>query len=334
MATQYRHGFTLIELLTVIAIISILAGMIVMGMARLMESTKVARCATTMNQLRNSMVSYYADNRECFPPAYGFLIKPAPPFGSDPIDESLHGEYFFLKPYMAYLKAHRKFELYDEFSVSHDTNSDGHIQFMEYSPIGTKTGVDSYVFNPPRVCPYHAPSVEEANEQRPFVYMPVNLAQAKQVIEYYTNIIAGGNILQGTTATIWDTSQTASVKTPVLNFPPSRYDAFVLVSVGPNGDAGGVVPGLVPGYGLTCDDEEVFNVSALRGYYLATRDLNENGAPDFDFRGRVRGAAEDADPASYEAKDLPGWCCLLPSQLPYNGGEMMPGPGPIILKYP
>ncbi|MDQ1257148.1 MAG: hypothetical protein QG656_1750 [Candidatus Hydrogenedentes bacterium] len=344
MFTKHKQGFTLIELLTVIAIIGILAGMIVMGMSRAMEKAKLARCANTLNQIRNSMVSYFTDNRECFPPAYGFLIKAAPPLGSPPIAQAQHTEYFFLKPYMAYLKAHRKFELYDEFSVSHDTNADGQIQFMEYSPIGTKTGPETYVFDQPRVCVYHAPSAEEANEQRPFVYMPVSQAQAKQMAQYYWNVMASGDILRGATAAVWDNAGTPQA--PTLNFPPPRYDAFVLVSVGPNGDAGGVVPNLMPACAMTCDDEELFNFTALRGYYLATRDLNSNGTPDFDFRGRVGGAAEDATPASYEGiviessttpkqtATLPGWVCMLPSQLPYAGGEMMPGPGPIILKYP
>ncbi len=323
MSSRGAHGFTLIELLTVIAIIGILVALVAVGLSRMVEKAKVARVMNTLNQLRNNLVKYYTDHRECFPPRYGYLK--VPPSGGISDEEQ-----YYLQPYTTSIGYFRSMDLYDEFSYSHDTNKDGLIQLLEYSPVGQKVGPNNYEFPVTRFNgPPRPPNGAEANEPRPYVYIPVNCSQAAKVARYYYQLMQSGNridVLNGAFARVWPSDDLG------LHFPPPRYDAFALIGVGPTENTWGVIPAPVDGEPSEADPV-IYHIRALRAFYLATRDANENMKPDFDFSNRTGGNKEDADPASYEARGLPGALCLLPAQRPGPDGALGPAPGPIIHVY-
>jgi len=70
-----------------------------------------------------------------------------------------------------------------------------------------------------------------------------------------------------------------------FRFPPPKYDAFVLISIGPKEGTFGILPSDESG-------TDMYHKLALRAYYLATRDINNggegNGVLDFDFRARTK----------------------------------------------
>jgi hypothetical protein len=75
----------------------------------------------------------------------------------------------------------------------------------------------------------------------------------------------------------------------------------VLVSVGPTNNTGGVVCTRdAIGLDVAEDEADIYHITALRAHWLATRDLNENGEPDFDYEGRTQ--RDEADPGSYMGK--------------------------------
>ena len=82
-------------------------------------------------------------------------------------------------------------------------------------------------------------------------------------------------------------------------FPPPNYDAFVLISVGPGGSTAGVVPEPLG----TEPPEYVYHILALRTFFLATRDLNDNGQLDFHFEARRKGEAALEYPITITTRD-------------------------------
>ena len=323
MKSRCGRGFTLIELLTVIAIISILAGMITVGLGRMREKARITRAYSEMSGIRTELVAYFTKHRETFPPAYGYLLVSVPEDENENLPDD---QQYCLRPYMAFIGQFRAEGLYDEFSVSHDTNKNGIIDLLEYSPLGNKTGADRYEFPTTIYDTPRPPTGGELNEKRPYVYIPVNRDQAKKVAKYYYRVAFTDNRAEeAMNARVWDPD---APELQSLRFPPVRYDAFVLIGVGPVENTWGVVPG--PAQGEPGDsDPEIYHIRALRAYYLATRDANENMKPDFDFKSRRGADNEDGKPTSYEAKGLPGDLCLLPGQQPGEG----PAPGPTIYVY-
>ncbi|MBN2308792.1 MAG: type II secretion system protein [Candidatus Hydrogenedentes bacterium] len=289
------RGFTLIELLVVIAILSILMGFVAVGLPRILESAHVADVANSMNNIRTALATYAANSTTgSFPPGYGHLK-----WGSltgDPDEDR-----FFLDSYMRQLGMFRQTDAYDRFSRdTHDTNGNGVIDHLEFCPVGQQdpTNPDRYDL-PTDVYPTGAEALVDADEQlvekRPFVYIPVNLAQFKKVEKYYYRGYNDTGDPAYMNAAVWDASDPLLAS---LTFPPAKYDAYVLISVGPKENTFGLLPAPLGGEG-----EELYHILGLRAYFLATRDFNQNGLLDFDFRARVKSgeAKEGAYESGHEA---------------------------------
>jgi len=276
MISGRRRGFTLIELLTVIAIIAILAGFTFAVLPRIRERAKLRRMENAMIQIRTAMTSYYAD-KNTYPPGYGFVVWEARDFLAG---EKPDAAMYFLTPYMACLRLQGDLSLYDEFSEGYDTNRDGIISLAEFLPVGTKSMATNIIKYPEerydqagnRNKPAGELNKLEEADRRPFVYAPVNSRQFAKARKYWMERGA-------LHAEAWD-PQDPLLKD--LSFPPPSYDAFVLVSPGPGGNTSGVVPEPLG----TEDPRDVYHILALRTFFLATRDLNDNGLKDYDFEAR------------------------------------------------
>jgi prepilin-type N-terminal cleavage/methylation domain-containing protein len=327
-------GFTLIELLTVIAIIAILAGLTVTVGPRIIERSKWTHFKTTCNQLKTAFTGYGTKNavrtKFTYPPAYGLR---------DPGDPNL----FFFKPYLAMIDEFGNKGLYDIFATgSYNTDKDPTISLLEFSPLGTKrTG--GYVFATPaelRLYPgplpngdpppgFEAAIAAMKTMQRPYVYIPVDSAQAQKAREYWQVRVAGipGRELEAGNALHWKPDEVfpasvvpaGKVNNPIASltgrFPPSKYDDFVLITPGPSGSTGGILTA-PPSFmndiaALNLMDQ--YHILALRAFFLATRDMDNraeepgpnmsgNGKFDFDYRNRTRGT--DGKAASYKVADL------------------------------
>jgi len=306
-------GFTLIELLTVIAIIAILAAMTFSVGPRIIERAKLASLANDFNQTRTACVSFYTKNRETYPPAYGYKVY-------DPHKEN-PGRVF--KPYVAEIGFFRVMDIYDRFSMNGDTDMNGRISLLEFSPTGTKSGPDSYSFTNEI---YTGDNLSgEVNrqlsaEKRPLIYIPVNLKQAKVVAQYYYDL-AQTDPQAGWYAERWAKLPNGTAKNDVtkLEFPPTKYDDYVLISVGPAGNTGGILtppPSFVSDLGAF-GEENWYHILALRAYFLALRDANDNGLLDFDYQARKEGEGKEASYA-----DIGPGLHLLP--------DGTPGQGPVI----
>lgn len=279
VSSEERKGFTLIELLTVIAIIAILAGFTFAVLPRIRERAKLRRMDNTFLQLRTAMTSYFTEHNT-YPPGYGFVMWD---YRDYPIGGAPDNVMYMLRPYTALLKVHGDRNYMDEFSEGFDTNRDGRIGLMEFLPMGVKnvaTGV--YTFPTELYRGNNNPEGELTRlmqaDRRPFVYAPVNKKQFQKAKRFW---IENGYFY----AEAWDPTHPYLQD---LRFPPAVYDAFVLISVGPGGSTAGVVPEPLG----TEPPRDVYHILALRTYFLATRDLNDNGQLDFHFESRRRGEAE------------------------------------------
>ncbi len=65
-----RRGFTLVELLVVVAIISVLAGMLLPALQKAYDSARIAQCASNLKQLSVAFTQYCGDNNDWLPPTW------------------------------------------------------------------------------------------------------------------------------------------------------------------------------------------------------------------------------------------------------------------------
>lgn len=327
-----RSGFTLVELLTVIAIIGILSSFVIVGLSRMRTKADVTDVQQSLRQMENLLVAYYTDNNT-YPPAYGMLDRkaleeleddPDLPMGTEVTDlemtEPDEADYFVSTHYMAELGVWGNPELYDPFGFeSTDSDSDGRTSILEYMPdmnvaiLSNRDGRDE--------------STEDYTdtvygEQRTFIYAPVNLRQFRKFKEYWDD----GRRNQGEPSEdmseyygypdYWDPTDPGF---PNFRFPPSRYDAFVLISAGPLSNTRGIVYGIGDGTDDRIPPEsdggpdEAYraHIAALATYYMATRDLKggpggqPDGIPDFDYTERQSGE-QGTIPFPFDQFDIDG----------------------------
>lgn len=312
MRTSMRGGFTLIELLAVIAIIGILAAISAVAVPRVLERAKLAKVEADFHQLSLALDTYLATHGT-YPPAYGYKVFNTNP--SAPVE-------YHMRPYTALLGYYKVFDIYDRFALSYDTDGNG-ITMLEYEPISEQVGPDAYVF--PQGVDWLFPDVPAAeqdafnmhivslmNSQRPYVYLPVNKRQARRVAEYYWERWKDTGDIRFMFANEWDPTHP---KLAGMTFPPEKYDAFVLIGVGPMSDTYGILdPQPVIG------GPDRFHIAALRAYFLATRDANDNGKLDFDYRTRKLG---EGTQGAYAEEGM----FLMPSAF-YAMGATFTGSGP------
>lgn len=339
MKTFRTHGFTLIELLVVIAIIMILAAMVFVVGPRIIERAKITSLMNVCNQIKTACVAYSTKDathgKVTFPPAYGYRAPKAELARQDK-------DRFFLNPYLKPLEFFRNFDMYDSFArLSHDTDGNGWLSPLEFSPVGKKVGPELYEFPTELYKRFRQNDSigstvlqEDYNDQmaaqRPLVYLPVNHDQLIKVQTYWQFRVAAtsGRELEGAYAQRWLPDETFSGLPAGLNdnplasiankLPPVVLDDFVLISVGPGGSTGGILD--VPVQFLNdlqatnIASEHWYYILALRAYFLATRDMSKNedavnkenmegnGMFDFDFRNRTRGI--EGKPTSYKVPNM------------------------------
>lgn len=301
-----RAGFTLIELLTVIAIIAILAGMTAVAVPKYLEKAQITKAKTNIENVAKALAAKSAEsgNTTGYPVAYGFVLPDA---RERTTAELLANPelYYQLRPYTAEIGLHQDLNVYElpRWMLSaYDSDNNGQLGLLEYSPIGEKdSGTTTYTFSTeiysgpngefPGAGASNNPAIVSLSEvtlqskdgiQRPFAYVPFNKRQLSAVRRYWTN--QGDEF--GTTVDAADPDLQGR-----LFFPPPNYDGFVLVGNGPGGTNGGVVAD-PPANNI--DPAYVYHMAALRTAFLATRDWDRDGAGpgqpdgkrDFDFEAR------------------------------------------------
>lgn len=306
MTRRRDRGFTLIELLTVIAIIAILASITFAAFPRVREYAQLRRMNSAMIDLRTQLTQYYAEHGS-YPPAYGYLVR----VSEDPITgEPELGRNNL--PYMARLNSFGNTALYDTFSSSYDANNDGFISALEFSPLPDVDPVTQQATFPQGV--YNENNLPEQlnrlaqegqqNNPRPFFYIPVNLNQFRRAAEFWRDPNSGAvpydDPSNGTRflAETWDWD---NPRLQQITFPPPRYDAYVLISVGPGNSHFGVIPSTPPigPSQVSPNDPNYYHIQAMRAFFLATRDLDNDNLLDFHFEDRKAGGPQAAGAVTY-----------------------------------
>jgi prepilin-type N-terminal cleavage/methylation domain-containing protein len=280
------RGFTLIELLVVITIISILGAITFGVLPTVLMKTKVARMKAQFKTIDTALNTYYTEFNS-YPPAYGYKRLTDNAWDDNNPDFTN----FYLTSYFQTMGLYSKDSFVDIFSRTYETsyNKDGTLDLFDFSPIGIRTPTDDLILPVNRFLPGVAPAADVAEDiarqvgtdQRPVIYVPVNSDQYEKVRNFYYkgNV---GTLRQRLYAEVWGdpTSRVGS-----MNYPPARYDKYVLISVGPYESTFGVACNPLG----TEEPRDVYHITALRTYFLATRNANVNtdNFLDFDYSARL-----------------------------------------------
>lgn len=262
--------------------------------------------------------------------------------------DTLDPRMFVFDPYMAAVDLFGTVDLYDRFADGINTDMADYVGRMEF-PIDIKRAPMPYFYNPTSFGDAQPGALLNLAEEpdRPYIYVPVNMESFRILLRAIREMGYPEGIWDGTT---WPNNDFGK---QVRFFVP-RYDSYVLLSVGPNNDTFGVAGFVVrtaPGgpvdqqasfdaernfinsipddmleytqaaqpQGISVDAWKrsiMYQALAMRAYYLATRDINENGVLDFDWYARTRQNEVQA------LLDYSGNAALLP-----DGSR---GAGPII----
>ncbi|HIJ66455.1 MAG TPA: prepilin-type N-terminal cleavage/methylation domain-containing protein [Candidatus Hydrogenedentes bacterium] len=358
MSKRGANGFTLIELLVVIAIILILAGIAFTVGSGVREKAHIVSVQSDFRNLNTKFVEYYTANLDTYPPMYGYLkdaAKDKTPAELAALqnaaevagtEDDFYEKYFCVQPYSYFIGSYGEDLVEDDFSEGYDTDRDDSIAILEYLPVGTvDVATGNVTFEPEvyKVTDGFDDAGLDDEKSRPYVYIPINKDQFKKYRKYLYDLYyadPSNPDLHALYANRWPSLN-------FLHFPPAKYDAYVLISVGPFGHTGGLLT-LGPPEGINKSDWVDptqyglirYHINALRAYFLATRDINANGELDFDFISRTqRDETEYLDPKLPDPdvqrahKDfwLPVDYRLYMKPTP---PETVLGPGPMIYKCP
>lgn len=280
----------------------LLTALLVAALPQCFHARQEQKTLERMLRIRTALTSFYA-NTGTYPPRYGYVLGSVAPISND---SEATGEEFSLVHYLDLLDLPAD-RFQDPFAGDGgDTNGDGRIGLLEFVPPRN---------NPPNERYDGANLAAEAQRQleegpRSIVYLPVNLAQFDMAKKYW---IEKGFFY----AEHWDPEDP---QLKALLFPPLQYDAYVLIGMGPGQSTFGLLPdplGVEP-------HRDIYHITALRAYFLATRDLNQNNRPDFDYFARTR---DGEDTLEFERNGRPA-----NNRLPDR--EKPDGPGPIIRASP
>jgi len=280
-------GFTLIELLTVIAIISILAGLTMVVIPGVLERAKIADATTDMRAISQSLHTYYTEQGS-YPPGYGYQTF-------DPDDRPV--DFYWHHAYITDIGIDGALDTYDRFSRDYDTNRNGTLQLLEFIPLPNDKGLGvSWLDQAPTGTPYGGGEAvgafvpeKRARSQRPYVYVPY---YQKDIDRMHRLAGDGWGVDDPLTPAVDEAAWDPRFVTDSTIFPPPQYDAFVLVSVGPIENTRGVIspPGDENAWlGTTnaaTNSERAYYILGMRAAYLATRDANGDGFLDFDYVAR------------------------------------------------
>lgn len=295
-----RGGFTLIELLTVIAIIGILASITLAAVPKVLEKAKIASLVSNFKQLDTALVSYYTEHGT-YPPAYGYIGKHK--FSEQDLSTIAITD-FATAPYLDYLGFFDNRDVYDRFSDGVDTNLDGQIGLMEFSPVGAASspGSGEYSFINDEL---YDPSTMSSSMQndlnrqlaeptRPILYIPINKRQFKRYSQYlYDQNSTDPRPRDGDFSPL-SQGYTVNNVDKSLSFPPNTYDAYVLISLGPERDSGGILA-VIGNMESGVHPFHTYHALGMMTYFMATRDAQRDlrgepgsGELDFDFIARTQ----------------------------------------------
>ena len=286
-----QRGFTLIELLVVIAIISILAGLIAVGLPYALERAKIAKTKSVFRSVDTAMGAYLSEYGT-YPAAYGYRYRNK---AYDPNFDPPEDEYpQVLAPWTQFVGLTSEPGINDPFSRSYDTNRDNVLQYFEFLPIVSLARTAPTTIYPGPGGPFAGDMASQVNDQlaaeaRPVIYIPVNLDDMRKIEHYAYQQGPSINsvdrmFMRWTAAEIAGGHQGLATLNPdPADDPhiPSKYDAYVLISVGPFEDTCGLL--------YTPNPLETYNdwySAGLKTYFMATRDVNDNGAFDMDYEAR------------------------------------------------
>lgn len=281
-------GFTLIELLTVIAIISILAGLTAVVLPGVLERAKITDAITDMKAISTSLHGYYTDYGT-YPPGYGYRV-----FNQD--NEVIYWHLPYVK--MTGIELDGANDHYDRFSRSHDTNRNGTLERLEFESIledrskrnPNLPAPDSWFKLGFLEAPYPGDEPVDAMPgrsrlQRPYIYVPYKQSDIDRMKRLPNPNPPNGRYEDHWDGVNWDPAFIG----PNTISPPPSYDAFVLISQGPLENTRGIISPNNENAWLASTGEDPTNyyyVLAMRAAYLATRDEGNDGALDFDYIAR------------------------------------------------
>lgn len=305
MKRTRRDGFTLIELLTVIAIIAILSAITFSVLPKIREKGKLTALQGSFSNLQKALTLYASrDKQGSYPPAYGYLTAAARKLSVNEIGSLSQQQVdalSYYQPWGSFIELNKAKDIYDNFASEIDSDHDGSLALLEYTPIGQKnvsTGVFTFHNEIYRENGSPADEVAEQLKARdcPIRYVPVNTKQVKAATRYWLEDA------KDPLASTWDMNND---KIKDFRFPPPKYDAYVLISVGPADNTFGVLA--EPPSGAPA--AYAFQIAAIRTYFLATRDLNQDGVLDLDYdpqnlQRKLEYTISPANSASYQVNNL------------------------------
>lgn len=193
-----RKGFTLIEMLVVIAIISLLVGLLLPAVQQARDAARRTQCKNNMRQQGLSLFNYH-DAFRLFPP--GYLYRP----GQSKENAAGFGWGAMILPFLDQTALYRQFNwdvaIWDVANANQRTASLATFKcpsdsvssngFLEMGPAPEKYAMASYV-----AC-FGPPDLDAAPEQRDGMFSRNSRTQASEVTDGLSNTLMVGERMNG-----------------------------------------------------------------------------------------------------------------------------------------